>query len=444
MSATIVLCSLSSHAFLDLISIQFIGLEKKVMNYKTFLGAASTALMIAIAILMLAPGALAASKYKTLYKFKGGTDGNQPIAGVAFDNAGNLYGTTQVGGSFGHGTVFQLEPSTSGGWKKTMLHSFTGKGGSNPYGDLIMDAQGSLYGTTIFGGKGACNGRGCGVAFELKRSANGSWKEKVLSYFSGNVGVNPAGGLIVDETGSLYGTTTDWSYSYTGPGTVFKLIPNSDGSWKKSTLHTFDNTDGYNPSAGLSFDPAGNLYSTTDYGGVPGEGVVFQLTPNSDGTWTESVLYSFTGGSDGWRPQGRPVRDSAGNLYGVTTFGGQTGCGVVWELTPNSDGSWTESTTHTFTGGNDGCNPWGTSLVLDGAGTLYGTTYAGGLKDYGVVFKLTPDSNGTWKETLIHTFVDSPGCNSFSSLMFDATGNLYGTTGGDGTTTFGSVFEITP
>ena len=415
------------------------------MNYKRFLGAASAALMIVIAVsLVLAPLAWAQSTYKTLYKFKGGKDGNQPIAGVVLDQTGNLYGTTQLGGSYGHGTVFQLKPNTSGGWKKTMLHSFTGKDGSNPYFDLMLDAQGNLYGTTIFGGKGHCNGHGCGIAFELIPGTNGRWKEKVLSYFSGNVGVNPAGGLIFDKTGNLYGTTTDWSYSYTGPGTVFTLTANSDGSWTKSTLHTFDETDGYNPSVGLIFDPVGDLYSTTDFGGDNGEGVVFQLTPNSDGTWSESVLYSFTGASDGWRPQGRPVRDSAGNLYGVTTFGGQADCGVVWELTPNSDGSWTESTAHTFTGGKDGCNPWGTSLVLDGMGNLYGTTNAGGAQGCGVVFKLIPNSNGGWKETLIHTFVDHPGCDSFSSLIFDAAGNLYGTTGGDGSTTFGSVFEITP
>ena len=413
------------------------------MKHAKFFAAASAALMIVIVVtLVLVSGAAAQSKYKTLYKFKGGKDGNQPIAGVVFDNAGNLYGTTQLGGSYGHGTVFQLKPSASG-WKKTMLHSFTGKDGSNPYGDLMVDAQSNLYGTTIFGGKGRCNGHGCGVVFELIPSANGSWKKKVLNYFSGNVGVNPASGLIFDQIGNLYGTTTDWSYSYTGPGTVFELTPNSDGSWTKSTLHTFDDTDGYNPSVGLIFDPVGDLYGTTDFGGANGEGVVFQLTPNSDGSWTENVLYSFSGGSDGWRPQGRPVRDSAGNLYGVTTFGGQADCGVVWELTPNSDGSWTESTAHAFTGGKDGCNPWGTSLVLDGVGNVYGTTNSGGTQGCGVVFKLTP-SNGGWKETPIHTFADHPGCDSFSSLTFDTAGNLYGTTGGDGGTTFGSVFEITP
>ena len=401
-------------------------------------------LMIVIVItLVLASGASAQTKFKTLYKFKDGKDGNQPIAGVVFDNAGNLYGTTQLGGSYGHGIVFQLKPNTSGGWEKKVLHSFTGKDGSNPYADLMVDARGNLYGTTIFGGKGVCNGRGCGVAFELISSANGSWKEKALSYFSGNVGVNPASGLIFDAMGNLYGTTTDWSYSYTGPGTVFKLTPNSDGTWTKSTLHTFDDTDGYNPSVGLIFDPVGDLYGTTDFGGANGEGVVFQLAPNSDGSWTENVLYSFTGGSDGWRPQGRPVRDSAGNLYGVTTFGGQADCGVVWELTPNSEGTWTESTAHAFTGGKDGCNPWGTSLVLDGMGNVYGTTNSGGTQGCGVVFKLTP-SNGAWKETLIHTFANHPGCDSFSSLIFDTAGNLYGTTGGDGGTTFGSVFEITP
>ena len=260
-----------------------------------------------------------------------------------------------MGGSYGHGSVFQLKPNTSGGWEKKALHSFTGKDGSNPYGDLTLDAQGNLYGATIFGGKGACNGYGCGVAFELIPNTNGSWKEKVLSYFSGNVGVNPASGLIFDETGQpLWDNCRLVWFQYRAWHCLQTRTETQDGSWTKSTLHTFDNTDGYNPSVGLIFDPAGNLYSATDYGGVYGEGVVFQLTPNSDGTWTESVLYSFTGGSDGWRAQGRPVRDSAGNLYGVTTFGGQADCGVVRELTPNSDGTWTERTARAFTGGKDG------------------------------------------------------------------------------------------
>jgi uncharacterized repeat protein (TIGR03803 family) len=193
----------------------------------------------------------------------------------------------------------------------------------------------------------------------------------------------------------------------------------------------------------MIFDPAGNLYGATDWGGQYGEGVIFQLTPNADGGWTENVLYNFTGSSDGGRAQVRPIRDSAGNLYGETTFGG-LGYGVIWKLAPNSDGSWTESTLYTFKGGRDGADPWGTSLALDSAGYVYGTTDKGGADDCGVVFKLTPTTNGPWKETVIHTFMDHPGCGSFGDLIFDGSGNLYGTTYGDGSKTFGSVYEITP
>jgi hypothetical protein len=265
------------------------------MNYKKFSGAASAALMIVIAVLILAPGALAQSKYKTLYKFKGGADGNQPATGLVFDTAGNLYGTTDQGGGQcssqyfqGCGVVFKLTPNANGSWTKRVIHRFSGKDGLEASGadGLILDSQGNLYGATFIGGKGNCNGFGCGVAFELIPNEDGSWKEKVLHYFTGDVGVNPGSSLISDVAGNLYGTTADWSWSFTGPGVVFKLTPNSDGSWAESVLHTFDTTDGFNPGAPVIFDPAGNLYSTTLYGGAYGEGVIYQMTPNSDGTWT--------------------------------------------------------------------------------------------------------------------------------------------------------------
>ncbi len=425
------------------------------MNHKKFLGAASAALMIVVAIFMLAPGAQAQTKYKTLFKFKGGKDGNQPQSGLVFDTAGNLYGTTYVGGSGtclgqGCGVVFRLTPNTNGSWTERVIHRFNGKDGSNPGGGaLIFDGQGNLYGATFIGGKGDCNGYGCGVAFELIPNADGSWKEKVLHWFTSAVGVDPVATLIFDTAGNLYGTTTDWSFSFTGPGVIFELTPNSNGTWTESVLHTFDTTDGYNPGAGVVFDPAGNFYSTTLYGGTYGEGVIYQMTPNSNGTWTENVLYSFTGGQDGWRPQPGVIRDAAGNLYGVTLFGSNSGCfdgfgcGTVFRLAPNQDGTWTESTLYAFKGGKDGGNPWA-GLALDGAANLYGTTDQAGAYGCGVVFKLTPTSHGPWKEKVLQTFANKPACGSLGTLILDSAGNLYGTTPGDGSTTFGSVFEITP
>jgi len=430
------------------------------MNYKKFSGAASAALMIVIAILILAPCTLAASKYKTLYMFRGGKDGSTPMSGLVFDSSGALYGETYVGGSGtclgqGCGVIFKLTPNANGSWTKRVIHRFNGKDGSNPGGGaLIFDGQGNLYGTAWIGGKGDCNGYGCGVVFELIPNADGSWKEKVLHWFTGTVGVNPNNTLTFDTAGNLFGTTSDWSFSFTGPGVIFELTPNSNGTWTESVLHTFDYTGGDDPAAGAVFDPAGNFYGTTIQGGAYGEGVIYQMTPNSDGTWTEKVLYSFTGGQDGWRPQPGVIRDAAGNLYGVTLFGSNPGCfdgfgcGTVFKLAPNQDGTWTESTLYAFKGGNDGGNAWA-GLTLDGAGNLYGTTDQAGADGCGVVFKLTPTSKGPWKEKVLRTFWDKPACGSYGTLILDSAGNLYGTTPGDnrmkaGATNFGTVFEITP
>ena len=245
------------------------------MNYKKFLRAAGAALMIVIVItLVLAPAASAQTKFKTLYKFKGGKDGNQPIAGVVLDQAGNIYGTTQVGGSYGHGSVFQLKPNTSGGWEKKALHSFTGKDGSNPYGDLTLDAQGNLYGTTIFGGKGACNGYGCGVAFELIPNTNGSWKEKPLSYFSGNVGVNPASGLIRRNGQPLWDDCRLVVFLYRA-WHCLQALTELRRELEQEHAPYVRQHGWLQSGCWLDFRSTGNLYSATDYGGVYGEGVVF-------------------------------------------------------------------------------------------------------------------------------------------------------------------------
>jgi len=259
------------------------------MNYKKFLGATSAALLIviAIAILVLTPGAWAVSKYKTLYKFTGGKDGGAPHGDLIFDKAGNLYGTTFGGGAYGYGTVFKLNATGT----ETVLYSFTG----------------------------GTDGRG------------------------------PRAGLIFDQAGNLYGTAGS---------VVFKLAPNPDGSWSESVLHSFSGTDGAGPYASLIFDQAGNLYGTTGWGGANGLGTVFELTPNSDGSWTESVLYSFCSLTpmcgDGERPFAGLILDQAGNLYGTTFAGGTRGhcsgrrCGVVFKLASNPDGSWSESVLHSF------------------------------------------------------------------------------------------------
>jgi uncharacterized repeat protein (TIGR03803 family) len=422
------------------------------MSYKKFLAAASAALTIIVVIFMLTPGTWAQSKGKTLYEFTGGTDGSQPFAGVVFDQAGNLYGTTYYGGTSQIGTVFELSPKAGEGWKEKVLYDFTGSDGAYPLAGVVFDQAGSLYGTTQQGGDG---GQGPGNAFMLAPKSRGTWAESVLFGFClGNAcsyGDIIGAGLIFDEAGNLYGTTQlggDLScYNGYGCGVVFQLTPNPEGSWTENVLYSFTGgADGGYPVAGLIFDTAGNLYGTAPGGGVNGDGVVFELTPNPGGPWTESVLYSFcslANCADGSGPSAGLIFDSTGRIYGTAPGGGAYGSGVVFKLTPNPDGSWKEKLLHQFTGGKDGGGPGG-SLIFDKAGNLYGAASNGGAGSYGVVFKLAPNPKGGWNETVLDAFGDHPGAYPTGSLVFDAAGNLYGTTSGDRATTFGTVFEITP
>ena len=230
-----------------------------------------------------------------------------------------------------------------------------------------------------------------------------------------------------------------------GGGGVFELTQNPDGTWSESAVYNFTGgKDGGHPVTNLIFDAAGNLYGMTQGGGAHGNGVVFSLTPNPDGSWKESVLHAFTGGKDGADGGEGLVFDTAGNLYGGTWYGGAYGYGVVYKLTPQSSGVWKETVLHAFTGGRDGANAGATEFIFDSAGNLYSTTLSGGTHGYGVVYKLTPKSGGGWKETVLHAFNDKSGANPAGGVIFDAVGNLYGTTGGDGSKTFGSVYEITP
>ncbi len=411
-------------------------------------------LVVIIVIPVLSPGAWAASNYKTLHKFTGGVALEESFAGLVFDQAGNLYGTTAGGGANGVGTVFELSPNADGSWRESVLYSFCSRtncgDGEVPIAGLIFDQAGNLYGTTNVGGA-----TGGGTAFKLTPHSDGSWTESVLYSFCSHpdhcaVGVGPCClPLIFDTAGNLYGTTTLGGAS--GQGTVFKLTPHSDGSWTQSVLHEFTGEDGFQP-LGVIFDTAGNLYGSAQFGGVGGSGTVFKLTPHSDGSWTESVLYRFTG-MDGSQPNS-VILDAAGNLYGTTAFGPNfsqcngNGCGLAFQLTPNADGSWKEKVLHHFTGGPDGGQP-GAGMIFDQMGNLYGTTTSGGKLNCspigcGVVFKLATNSKGGWNEIVLHTFADHPGANPTAGLIFDPAGNLYGTTEGDLSTTFGSVFEITP
>lgn len=409
--------------------------------------------------LLLAIGATASS-YETLHEF---TWAKNPRGRLVRDAAGDLYGTTFDGagtgcGGEGCGFIWKLARNTNGTWTVHALHIFKGADGANPAAGLILDNAGNLYGTTTSGG--AFNE---GTVFKLHPNSDGTWTEGVLHSFSCGDGCAPQGELIFDAAGNLYGTTARVS------GTVFRLSPNSDGSWTESILHRFGSqslTDGVVPAAGLVFDSGGNLYGTTSQGGnacppAPGCGVVFKVAPNPDGTWTETVLYRFSGSSDGASPWGGVVLDANGSLYGTTVSGGNntscvlwewTGCGVAFKLATNPDGTWTEHVLHSFTGGADGCAPQ-SGLIFDSAGSLYGTTAWGGavtqcsgpngeVFGHGVAFRLTPRSGG-WTETVLHTFLNC-ATSPEAPLLLDPAGHLYGTTSGIAARNYGLVFEITP
>jgi uncharacterized repeat protein (TIGR03803 family) len=399
---------------------------------------AALALAVLLSTAVVATPSSHAQTFTVLYSFQE-PDGF-PTGQLIFDKLGNLYGTGGV-------TVFELD--TSG--KETVLHSFGRTGdGVRPTG--IVRYEGNIYGATQYGGGTECaESAGCGTVFELSRG-----KETILHSFTPLDGKFPLGGLTTDGSGNLYGTTFNGSSGGTqlpscqlvleGCGTVFEV---SNG--QERVLHSFGGRpDGEEPAGNLILDRLGNLYGTTSRGGF-GWGTVFELSPNSDGTWKETLLHSFTGNRDGAEPnngsepEGGVVLDAKGSLYGTTSQGGLNGCGVVFKLEKNSDGSWARRILYNFRGSpDDGQYPSG--LVRDKKGNLYGVTRVGGTSNQGTVFQL----DGTGQETILHTFTGGPadGEYPFAGLTMDAAGSLYGTTtqGGSGACVggCGTVFKITP
>jgi uncharacterized repeat protein (TIGR03803 family) len=385
----------------------------------------------------------------SLYSFAGGNDPKLPYAGLIFDKAGNLYGTTEFGGTDNQGTVFEITPNSNGGWTESVLYNFTGsEDGGQPYGSLAFDSSGNLYGTTNFGGSTNCN-LGCGTVFKLT-PGSGGWTESVLYTFTGGSdGREPYARLLLDASGNLYGTTllggTIGSVCSSGCGTVFKLTHGSSG-WTESVLYAFEGgADGASPYDGLAFDPTGNLYGTAYAGGASANGAIFKLTPGSS-NWTESVIHSFSGGYDGTHPYGDLILDTTGNLYGTAYQGGHQGYGIVFQLQPNSNGRWKEKLLHGFANTPAG-NPVA-GLVMDTAGNLYGTTMLGAVTSTctngcGALFKLTPSTGGAWTYKVVHDFGQgTDGYHPTGDLILDSTGNLYGTTQAGGAQGSGMVFQI--
>lgn len=391
------------------------------------------------------PLAIAINQYSN-NNFTGGDDGALPYAGLTMDPAGNLYGTTENGGRAGFGTVFKLAHKGSG-WVLNPLYSFQGgSDGRNPQARVTIAPNGTLYGTTSAGGVSGCS-NGCGTIFHLSppptacTSALCPWTETVIYSFNPNIGGQPGiGSLVIDQLGNLYGTELGNQHFGFG-GDVYELAY-SNGQWTFDPLYTFISGETSNPTGGVIFDDAGNLYGTSG-GAAFYNGAAFELTPEGQ-LWTENTLWGFClgGGNDGANPGAAVAFDQLSNLYGTTGTTCMAAQGTVYELMKQSNGTWTESVLHFFSG-SDGDSPSGT-LTFDSAGNLYGTTDGGGQHGLGTVFNLSP-SGGQWILTDLHDFDGADGSQPLSSnVVLDANGNLYGTASQGGVNGQGVVWEITP
>jgi len=383
-----------------------------------------------------------------------GADGANPYAGLTMDASGNLYGTTHYMGAYGAGNVFRLK-HYSGGWVLATLYNFTGgNDGSQPTAGVTIGRDGTLYGTTQLGGPYQCGqvGVNCGVVYNLRppatapRSAVYSWNETVLWNFTGGAdGGYPNGELIFDQAGNIYGTDGWGGYEgYGNGGAVFELTP-SGGTWMETTLYSpTNNGEGQTPSGGVILDNSGNMYGVFTGGGSNGGGAVYELSPSGSG-WSMQYLYAFSGQNGGAAAVGGLIFDPLDNLYGATAAGGVHSGGMVFQLTPDSSG-WIFNLLYSFpspTCTTGGCGPQD-RLMMDAAGNLYGTSWGGGAYGFGSVFRLSP-SGSAWTYTSLHDFTGgSDGANPKSNVVPDAQGNLYGTAAYGGINGDGVVWEITP
>jgi hypothetical protein len=439
---------------------------------------------VALALTALRPMACAQQASFKVMSELSGIGGGGPVGNLILDQAGNLYGVANWGGTNSQansccGTVFRLSKTSSGRWARTVLYEFTGTpDGSYPGAGLVLDTTGNLYGTTQLGGthKG-------GTVFKLSPTPNGFWRETVLHSFHGpsaGDGNAPFSQMVFNSFGNLYGTTTQGGSGNCGAaiscGTVFELSPNATGGWNYTIIYNFDGDgsyggDGTSPMGPLSMDRQGNLYGTTVTGDSRnnkcgfnfGCGEVFELSPNPTGGWTKTTVYAFQGEPDGADPYAGVILDTVGNLYGTTSLGGHPtdclafsipGCGVAFALERNQSGGWNESTVFAFgdprddVGFHSGAFPYG-SLTFGPSGNLYGTTEYGGTLEsgatgYGLVFQLSPSSAGVWKETILHVFNLTQGAEPGFGLLSDSSGNLYGSAYNGGQWNDGLLFEIRP
>lgn len=394
---------------------------------------------------------------------------------MAVSAGGTLYGTTTYGGTSNIGTVYSLTPPSSpgDGWTQTVLHSFAGgSDGSYPEGAVVAGKGDVLYGTTYRGGT-----EDNGTVFSLAPPAlpGGAWTETVLHSFAGEPdGSLPEAGLVIGAGGVLYGTTSSGGSGACALGTcgtVFAMTPPASpgGAWTETVLYIFQpGNDGAIPTAALAIGAGGVLYGTTYFGGGTaacsgGCGTVFSLTPPSSagGTWTEAVLYRFTGSLDGGYPLAGVSIGDTGVLYGTTSYGGSgacserqdpPGCGAVYAVAPPASpgGEWTETAIYSFKGRGNGLQPR-SGVVIGGGGRLYGTTYYGGSGKAcylacGTLFSLTPpvSPDAPWTKSVLHNFTGYPADGGNPIALIFAGGALYGTTFDGGSSAFGAVFKARP
>jgi uncharacterized repeat protein (TIGR03803 family) len=433
--------------------------------------------MLAVLVAMLFAGAAAAaaSTETVIYSFprtaRPIATGCKPQAALVTNSAGNLYGTTPVCGTFDSGIVFELSPPVPPAteWTETVLYTFAGgSDGQNPNAGVIFDAAGNLYGTTTNGGT-----TGLGTVFELTPPAAGGspWTESILHSFLGGPvdGAHPvSAGVAFDHSGNLYGVTSlggipptgsgDNDFCSNGCGIVYELAPPATpgAPWTETVLHYFNGPLGWYPIGSPIFDARGNLYGEANKGGRHIIGNVYRLTPPAAGesTWGFKTLYQFGAATtDSGNPGGSLTLHGDGVLYGTT-------CCNVFQLVPPAvaGGAWTENILHNFTGGNDGLGLGAVDLVFDRAGNLYGTTEAGGANSgacnayygqfCGTVFDLSPPAAGSsdWAETILHSFpaTADDGSEPLAGVIFGKNGELYGVTSEGGAHGEGAVYMVVP
>lgn len=406
---------------------------------------AALACMIAAAFALLGGRAGASGTQGVVYSFTGGNDGGNPATGLVYDAAGDAYGTTVTGGLYGCGTIFKLTPSQSL-WTRTTLWQFTcGADGKNPHGGLTFDGKGNLFGTTVAGGSGgSCTGDGCGVVFRL--GARGGLRP-IYNFTGKTDGWGPGAPVAIDSAGNIYGTAPDGGRQSlcggNGCGVVFKLSFQHN-HWVQTVIHGFTGrNDGALGSLGPLLINGGAIYGVTEVAGKYSAGTAFKIVPGSGGTFTFTTIWQFRGMPDAGFPYGGLIADAHGNLFGTSYYGGATGLGSVYELSPNRNGTYRERVLYSFKGGSGDGSLSTSTLVFDSTGNLWGTTSAGGGScDCGTIFKLA--SNGT--ESIAHSFgsTSTDGAFPYYGLSFDVNGNLYTSTVAGGLYGQGTVYGLTP